>query len=347
MVFVSLIEVVPELLYKHNCVIIPNFGGFITNFKKSGFEENRNLINPSCKKVAFNQSLTENDGLLVSFWGRLKGISYKTALEEVHHFSEFLKERLKTQKSFDFKNLGTFYLNTENNLIFVPYQGLNFLESSFGLYPVKIKSLAPALGMATPKAMEAKIAMVEENIQEPKLKREFHLGFPIILKAASIALLLAATSFSIYYLAKSKRPLSLNNKAKSPQEAAILRVDTGFGKAEPSAHSKISHLEYSEELERVKNLNSRLDSLAAQNRRAQESFNVIDGYYPNQNLAKKALQAWTTQFPNAILTDKTDEGYGILLENFFSHNSAEAFLVMLKQEGYKNIEIEKQVVIGK
>lgn len=69
MEFINLIESVSELLYKHNCVIIPGFGGFITNYKPSGFEESRNLISPSSKKVAFNQLLIENDGLLINSWG--------------------------------------------------------------------------------------------------------------------------------------------------------------------------------------------------------------------------------------------------------------------------------------
>lgn len=195
MEFINLIESVSELLYKHNCVIIPGFGGFITNYKPSGFEESRNLISPSSKKVAFNQLLIENDGLLINSWSQKNEISYQEAEEDILAFSAYLKDKITINKSFDFENIGTFYSNAEGKIIFVPYQGFNFLESSYGLFPIKIKPLAARVVVSNLKVVEEIqepiTAFNKEVIGNKKATKQFHFSNMFLLKAASLVLMAA------------------------------------------------------------------------------------------------------------------------------------------------------------
>ncbi len=181
----ELIDLVSELLYNKNCVIIPNFGGFVGNFKSTDFDENRLLVSPTRKRVAFNESLIENDGLLIHALQKRKGISYEQSEKEVALFASFLKDRLAKYKNYEFKNLGSLYLNKEDKLIFVSYDGANFHKKSYGLSDVKIKRLAAA-SVPTPKPIHTdldkpKIIPINE---EPKKNRVY---FPQI--AASIAIL--------------------------------------------------------------------------------------------------------------------------------------------------------------
>ena len=53
-----------DLLQKHNCVIVPEFGGFIANYKSAVIDTVNNRINPPSKSVLFNPNLVNNDGLL-------------------------------------------------------------------------------------------------------------------------------------------------------------------------------------------------------------------------------------------------------------------------------------------
>jgi hypothetical protein len=347
MVFVNLIDSIPDLLYKHNCVIIPDFGGFITNFKHSGFDESRNIISPSCKKVAFNQSLIENDGLLVSNWAQKKEISYKQALDEIKSFADFLKERIFLNKSFDFKNIGTFYLSAEDKIIFVPYQGLNFLESSFGLYPIKIKSLnvQPALSISQNNAInnenliEEDSTLLDENLTIGKTIRFYN---PLFLKVASIIAIAAISIFSIFYLNSS--PTAIGNEE---QKASIINIDTyTFKKPQKTQKISLVNLEYNKERVKINQIKSRLDSFSVYNAPKNETYNVLIGYYKTEALATKLLKQILNDYTNAFLTEKTAEGYGVVVETFYKHTTANAFSVMLKQNGYKNIKIEKQIVIG-
>ena len=58
---------ISELLIKNNCVIVPNFGGFIANYQSSVIDNVRNKIYPPSKNVLFNPNLLGNDGLLANY----------------------------------------------------------------------------------------------------------------------------------------------------------------------------------------------------------------------------------------------------------------------------------------
>jgi len=360
MVFISLIDSVPELLYKHNCVIIPGFGGFITNFKASGFEESRNLISPSCKKVAFNQSLTDSDGLLVDHWSRKKGIPYKEALKDVESFSDFLKERIFTNKSFDFKNIGTFYLNSEHRVIFVPYHGLNFLESSYGLPPVKIKPLVVqpsfvvrADAIASDEREEITGPLDVQNelesipVERPLVRSKSIPPFRnwIVLKAASIVLVTSFTIYSLYYLAKNNKITKIDGRTKTEEKASIINIDSNTGKNAEEIQPTVFIPEYSVERKKMTELQIRLDSISQNNLATNETYKVMLGYYITKEAAERAFKNVVNNYTNARIGDKTDSGYCIEIETFYKHTTAATFSVLLRQSGYKNVKIEKQLVL--
>lgn len=178
----ELIDLVSDLLYDKNCVIIPDFGGFVGNFKSADYQNNRLLVSPSRKKVAFNESLTENDGLLTNALQSRKGISYEQAEKEVALFASFLKDRLAKYKNYEFKNLGSLYLNKEGRLIFVAYDGANFHKPSFGLQDVKIKRLQHAVEQERQEVIATE-TITTKVVEMPKRK----MYIPQV--AASIAIL--------------------------------------------------------------------------------------------------------------------------------------------------------------
>ncbi|MBO6517322.1 MAG: hypothetical protein JJ975_12305 [Bacteroidia bacterium] len=185
----ELIDLVSELLYKHNCVIIPDFGGFVGNFKSTDYDETRLLISPSRKKVVFNQSLTENDGLLINGLMAKKGISYSEAEKQVYLFSKFLKDRLEKYKNYEFKNVGSIYLNKEGKLIFVAYDGVNFHKKSYGLQDIKVKRLQKVIHEEVKPVVQKQIAVSanEEELVVSTVAKRRWFYFP--QAAASIAIL--------------------------------------------------------------------------------------------------------------------------------------------------------------
>lgn len=137
----EIVDVVSDLLFKNNCVIIPGIGGFVANYTQAEIKKDSHTLIPSRKKIAFNQSLTDNDGLLVSRVSKVNNITYSEAEKEIELFTAFVRNKVINNKSFEFKNIGTFYLNKDENLVFVPYEGLNMLTASYGLAPIKVRPL--------------------------------------------------------------------------------------------------------------------------------------------------------------------------------------------------------------
>ena len=48
-----------DLLFDHDCVIIPNFGGFVANYASSKYDPSTNTITPPKKHLLFNKNLIE------------------------------------------------------------------------------------------------------------------------------------------------------------------------------------------------------------------------------------------------------------------------------------------------
>ena len=65
------------LLCEHNCVIIPDFGGFVANYESSRLDNHSNLIYAPKKSIVFNKSLQNNDGLLINEIASYEGLTFK------------------------------------------------------------------------------------------------------------------------------------------------------------------------------------------------------------------------------------------------------------------------------
>jgi nucleoid DNA-binding protein len=131
--FYSFLE---HLLYEHECVIIPQLGGFVVNAKDFTFNEQEGKIYPKKKYVAFNEKLKTDDRLLSTEWAKNKAISLKEASLEIADLSKRIKSELTSSGSVQLGILGTFTLNQENRISFSPNSDFNADLAVFGLFPV-------------------------------------------------------------------------------------------------------------------------------------------------------------------------------------------------------------------
>jgi len=134
---------VVELLFKHDCVIIPNLGGFVAQYKSAALDEVTGFFSPPSKQILFNINLKNNDGLLANEIAQRKQITYNEANELIKSFVSNVNQQLNTKKSFIFLELGTLIFE-ENSLIF-KQKSINFLTSSFGLAPININEFKPII----------------------------------------------------------------------------------------------------------------------------------------------------------------------------------------------------------
>ena len=124
---------ISELLYRYNCVVIPNFGAFLANTTSARIDANNHTLYPPCKNLSFNQQLTKNDGLLVSHIANAKKLPYEEVLEEVHEISKQWTDKLEKGKHIFLEGVGGLSLGEERKIQFKPEEGYNYLTSSYGL----------------------------------------------------------------------------------------------------------------------------------------------------------------------------------------------------------------------
>jgi len=135
-IFVSmtLATYISDLLYRYECVIIPNFGGFVTNTISARINEEAHAFYPPMKQITFNKHLQNNDGLLANYVASVNGISFDDALLFIQEEVAYMKTNLKEGVTLD--NIGSFSRNDDGILVFEPLETVNYLTESYGLSPV-------------------------------------------------------------------------------------------------------------------------------------------------------------------------------------------------------------------
>ena len=141
---------IQELLFEHNCVILPGFGGFVANYKSARIDENQQLVFPPSKDIGFNRNLNQNDGLLINHLAKAENLKYVEAEKSIRFFIEDLKVRIQRGENVELNNIGSFYADRKQNLQFEPADQQNYLADSFGLEQFDLPSILPKTDLQKP-----------------------------------------------------------------------------------------------------------------------------------------------------------------------------------------------------
>lgn len=125
---------IEELLYKHQCVIIPKFGAFISNRKSAKMAEDK-TFDPPKRELSFNASLNSNDGLLMKYVSEQSGIDYKLVEDYINLAVEGWKRILQQEQPLVLDRIGTLRQTREGRVSFEPANDVNYLTDSFGMGP--------------------------------------------------------------------------------------------------------------------------------------------------------------------------------------------------------------------
>ena len=121
------------LLYRYQCVSIPGFGAFLSEWQSAQIAEGHNSFVPPKKVISFNSNIKTNDGLLANHIALQEKISYENALTKIQTQVVFWLEKLENKEVLTLENIGEVFSNSENNLVFKPNTSVNYLMDSFGL----------------------------------------------------------------------------------------------------------------------------------------------------------------------------------------------------------------------
>ncbi len=126
---------VRELMFSHDCVIVPGFGGFIGNYSPAHIDKASGTFYPPVKMISFNRNLNHNDGLLAGKISASLSVNYGDARAHIEKFTADIKKKLDNGEKVVFDNIGTFHNNQEGSIQFEPDRTANYHLDSYGLEP--------------------------------------------------------------------------------------------------------------------------------------------------------------------------------------------------------------------
>ncbi len=139
---VELAQHIANLLLENDCVIVPEFGGFIVHYMPASRVDEENLFLPPYRTVGFNSRLKLNDGLLIQSYMKSYDVSYPEALRMVEDAVEELQEQLSKGNEVSFHGVGNLSLNIGNEIDFKPAAEGVASPSLYGFDSFEMRELA-------------------------------------------------------------------------------------------------------------------------------------------------------------------------------------------------------------
>lgn len=180
----TLANYINDLLYRYDCVIVPNFGGFVTTTIGARVNATTHTFYPPKKQLTFNAYLQHNDGLLANYIAGSKNYTFEQAntfiFEEVAQWNKNLQT-----ETVELATIGSLSLNEAEQIVFEPNTTQNFLTSSFGLAEVSSELIERA-NQTVVKPL-------------PTTLKESNKTIPLFIKRAAAAAVLLGVGFLGWY----------------------------------------------------------------------------------------------------------------------------------------------------
>lgn len=300
------------LLHKHDCVIIPNLGGFVVNsthFERDGIWG----VNAPTYELLFNKKLSYNDGLLAESLMRVKNISFNEAMKEIKCAIDKLKTTLQEDKVVEWENLGHFTVDKEG--------ALTFESQPF------IRPKSYSLTNVRPKPASLSITQVDEKADINSMSVAQLFKYVSTAVAIGLLFFFIAVSYSNYndknqYAEIISKPLIFYNKSNNVAQSQQLTKQTDVIKEEPLTDKDISLIKPT-----VNSINS--EKSVVNN---YDNYFIIIGVYTVPEIAEKSLdELKKIGFNSASMIKKTNR-MDVYVDSFDDKKEAQTFLKRFREE---------------
>lgn len=193
---------IAELLHEYECVVVPGFGGFVTNYRASEMDTSGKAIRPPTRDLDFVDKLTFNDGVLVRRLAEKNGRSYQEAIHSIEEYTKNCTKKLYKQQTIYVPKVGEIRADAKGNTQFRA-ENTNFLADAFGLPELDLRPIRTVTTPQVPVKTATTPAPVVTSQTKNMAKSSFNL-FNILL--------LATILFAAYYVWDIYR-----NKRTAPQ----------------------------------------------------------------------------------------------------------------------------------
>ncbi len=225
---------ISDLLYRYECVIVPDFGGFVTNAQSAIISSYSKTFYPPHKLITYNGHLKNNDGLLANYIASVDKMPFEHAMNFIKFEVSQWREELEETDLF-LEGIGKLSLDKNDAIIFEPQTDTNYLTSAYGLSSFIIPEIK----------RETYIKQVEKLEEKaPILISEHKKEVPNYLKYAAIFVIgLSVLGFggnAFYKNYKNKQQIIIAQKEQKQVEDKIQKATFIVSEVLPSVHLNVS-----------------------------------------------------------------------------------------------------------
>ena len=322
-----------ELLQDNECVIVPDFGAFISKRHSAAIDYANHRFTPPYKEIVFNNKLKNDDGLLVDFMIEKESLTKEDALAKIRSFVNQSEAILDVNSELVLEGIGKIR-KFGDDYILTSKTETNLLGDSFGLTEFNVQ---PVFRTETYQIIKERIAVEQkeknteytvavENVDDtPEVVKTIKPGIVRTFAVATLA-------FLLLFAFNWKTEQTGSNFASwnpflysSPNEFLINFMEPE--KVLESENLKISESE---------------NVLESENQKTSEPENVLEshhyfivgGSFQTLDRAEFCLKDIRSQgFENASLLEKNDKGYiRVYYESFVEKSDALIRLDVIKND---------------
>lgn len=326
---------ISELLYDYDCVIVPNFGGFVTNYAPAKIHPVQHTFTPPSKSIVFNKNLKNNDGLLANHMAVGLNTDYLQALKYIDQFVTETNLKLKSGKKVTIEDVGILYWDVERNIQFEPHPK-NYLLDSFGMSQFQspaikrdalVKRIEKQLKDREPEALPAK---------RKTIKRVIVAAVAVPLIAALIWIPLQTDLFTKAEKANLNPFPAKNKKQEIVHEPATTIAETSSDNDNSKTSSvtpivtEPSQPDTKTSIEPVKADTTRVEL----GKKVEDyKFHVVAGCFQIEHNAIKYIETLREQNIDASIIGQNDKGlYVVSCGNFATRQGATSMLNDLRNQ---------------
>lgn len=216
---------IESLMLKHDCVIVPNLGGFVTQYVPARRVDDEQLFLPPCRSVGFNPQLNLNDGLLVQSYMQAYDTNYPEALKLINDAVAQLKQQLQEEGEYELSGIGKLTLGAGGRYNFTPCEAGVLSPELYGLDAVTTPRIAELQKTTQQSESKTKSGKKKVNIKRTEKNYTISINRELVNYVAA-----AVVAIVFYFIFATP----INNNEQTEQQVASTMYEQLFNKATAS-----------------------------------------------------------------------------------------------------------------
>lgn len=310
-----IISHIEQLLIIHDCVIIPEIGGFVLQAVSAQKHTDEDTFSPMRKELAFNPSLLYSDGLLVNSYMQVYKVDYSQAKAMLDSDVDDLKASLSKYNKVILGTVGSFTTGEAGQIVFHPGKTNLFNASCYGLASLQMAKLPP-------------ITVIDRDTDQRNtiLPEEAVYYIPISRKLMHSAMAVAATVALFFLISTPVKDVSL-----SAYTAGIIPTERSIHTASSATTPTISMEEAEIETIITKEVAEPVIETTATSSERKKMYYIIIGSFPSAEQANQFISGVDANEFQQVNTVIRGGKHRVYANVYDTRQEAEAYLTVVRE----------------